>query len=52
MGGKGGRKMDGNVIKGQTVSKPPYRFVADKLREKILAGAWYQDDSGKWLQKK
>ena len=36
---------------GTTLEVVQKRYAA-KMREKILAGAWYQDDSGKWLQKK
>ena len=39
-------KKNGTSI--ETVQK---RYAA-KMREKIPAGAWYQDDAGKWLQKK
>jgi len=28
------------------------RRYAGKIREKIPSGTWYQDDAGKWLQKK
>ena len=28
------------------------RRYAGKMREKIPSGTWYQDDAGKWLQKK
>ena len=36
---------------GTTIEAVQKRYAA-KMREKIHAGAWYQDDSGKWLQKK
>ena len=36
---------------GTTMETVQRRYVA-KIREKMLAGAWYQDDSGKWIQKK
>jgi hypothetical protein len=36
---------------GTTLEAVQKRYAA-KMREKIPAGAWYQDDSGKWLQKK
>ena len=36
---------------GTTIETVQKRYAA-KMREKILAGAWYQDDAGKWLQKK
>ena len=36
---------------GTTLETVQKRYAA-KIREKIPAGAWYQDDSGKWLQKK
>ena len=36
---------------GTTIEAVQKRYAA-KMREKIPAGAWYQDDSGKWLQKK
>jgi len=36
---------------GTTLEAVQKRYAA-KMREKIPAGAWYQDDSGKWQQKK
>ena len=36
---------------GTTIDAVQKRYAA-KMREKIPAGAWYQDDAGKWLQKK
>ena len=36
---------------GTMIGAVQKRYAA-KMREKIPAGAWYQDDSGKWLQKK
>jgi hypothetical protein len=36
---------------GTTLETVQKRYAA-KIREKIPAGSWYQDDSGKWLQKK
>ena len=36
---------------GTTIDAVQKRYAA-KMREKIPAGAWYQDDTGKWLQKK
>ena len=36
---------------GTTMETVQRRYVA-KIREKMPAGAWYQDDSGKWIQKK
>ena len=36
---------------GTTIDAVQKRYAA-KMREKIPAGAWYQDDDGKWLQKK
>ena len=34
-----------------TIEAVQKRYAA-KMREKIPAGAWYQDDAGKWQQKK
>ena len=36
---------------GTTLEAVQKRYAA-KMREKIPAGAWYQDDSGKWQPKK
>ena len=36
---------------GTTIETVQKRY-ASKMREKIPAGAWYQDDAGKWQQKK
>ena len=36
---------------GTTIEAVQKRYTA-KMREKISAGAWYQDDAGKWQQKK
>ena len=36
---------------GTTLETVQKRY-ATKIREKIPAGSWYQDDAGKWLQKK
>ncbi|MBQ3747454.1 MAG: DUF1318 domain-containing protein [Kiritimatiellae bacterium] len=36
---------------GTTLETVQKRYAA-KIREKIPAGSWYQDDAGKWLQKK
>ena len=36
---------------GTTLETVQKRYAA-KIREKIPAGAWYQDDAGKWQQKK
>ena len=36
---------------GTTLETVQKRYAA-KMREKIPAGAWYQDDDGKWQQKK
>ena len=36
---------------GTTIETVQKRYAV-KMREKIPAGAWYQDDDGKWLQKK
>ena len=36
---------------GTTLEAVQKRYAA-KMREKIPAGAWYQDDAGKWQQKK
>ena len=36
---------------GTTIETVQKRYAA-KMREKIPAGAWYQDDAGKWQQKK
>ena len=36
---------------GTTIETVQKRYAA-KLREKLSAGAWFQDDSGKWSQKK
>ena len=36
---------------GTTIETVQKRYAA-KMREKIPAGAWYQDDAGKWEQKK
>ena len=36
---------------GTTLEAVQKRYAA-KMREKIPAGAWYQDDVGKWQQKK
>ena len=36
---------------GTTIETVQKRYAA-KMREKIPAGAWYQDDEGKWQQKK
>ena len=36
---------------GTTIEVAQRRYAA-KLREKLSAGAWYQDDSGRWSQKK
>ena len=36
---------------GTTIETVQKRYTA-KMREKIPAGAWYQDDAGKWQQKK
>ena len=36
---------------GTTIEAVQKRYAA-KMREKIPAGAWYQDDDGKWQQKK
>ena len=36
---------------GTTLEVVQKRYAA-KMREKIPAGAWYQDDAGKWIQKK
>ena len=46
-------KRFGEVAKsnGTTIEVAQKRYAA-KLREKLSAGAWFQDDSGKWLQKK
>ena len=46
-------KRFGEVAKsnGTTIEVAQKRYAA-KLREKLTAGAWFQDDSGKWSQKK
>lgn len=46
-------KRFGEVAKsnGTTIEVAQKRYAA-KLREKLSAGAWFQDDSGKWSQKK
>ena len=46
-------KRFGEVAKsnGTTIEVAQKRYAA-KLREKLSAGAWFQDDSGKWQQKK
>ena len=36
---------------GTTLETVQKRYAA-KIREKIPAGSWYQDDAGKWQQKK
>ena len=36
---------------GTTMETVQKRYAA-KIREKIPAGSWYQDDAGKWQQKK
>lgn len=36
---------------GTTLETAQKRYAA-KIREKIPAGSWYQDDAGKWQQKK
>ena len=36
---------------GTTLEAVQKRY-AGKMREKIPSGTWYQDDAGKWLQKK
>jgi len=36
---------------GTSIEAVQKRHVA-KMREKLPAGIWFQDDSGKWLQKK
>ena len=36
---------------GTTIETVQKRYAV-KMREKIPAGAWYQDDDGKWQQKK
>ena len=36
---------------GTTLETVQKRYAA-KIREKIPAGSWYQDDVGKWQQKK
>ena len=46
-------KRFGEVAKsnGTTIEVAQKRYAA-KLREKLSAGAWFQDDSSKWSQKK
>ena len=46
-------KRFGEVAKsnGTTIEVAQKRYAA-KLREKLSVGAWFQDDSGKWSQKK
>lgn len=46
-------KRFGEVAKsnGTTIEVAQKRYAA-KLREKLSAGVWFQDDSGKWSQKK
>ena len=46
-------KRFGEVAKsnGTTIEVAQKRYAA-KLREKLSAGGWFQDDSGKWSQKK
>jgi hypothetical protein len=46
-------KRFGEVAKsnGTTIEVAQKRYAA-KLREKLSAGAWFQDDSGKWSQMK
>ena len=36
---------------GTTLEAVQKRYAA-KMRDKVPAGTWYQDDAGKWLQKK